>query len=125
MVETYLAPSKIQGIGLFASELIIKGQKVWEFTNGFDAKFSIESIENLSPPSKKRFLNYCYLSSDNNYILCFDDARFMNHSNKPNLLDDNFEEGLVIAECDIYPGVELTTHYRKFDVDFSKRKIPE
>ena len=49
------------------------------------------------------------------YVLCFDDARYFNHSDNPNCktiesLDD--KEGVEIAGKDIQKGEELTVNYK-------------
>lgn len=36
LVKTYIASSKIQGIGLFAGEFIPKGTKMWVLNQEFD-----------------------------------------------------------------------------------------
>jgi uncharacterized protein len=117
LVETYLASSNIQGIGLFAAQDIKKGAKIWVFTPGFDLKFTDKNLEELSPAAKRQFFNYCYKSKNGIYVLCFDDARFINHSESPNTLDDDDEEGVVTAAVDIKRGNELTTNYWTYDTD--------
>jgi uncharacterized protein len=53
------------------------------------------------------------------YILCTDDARFINHSSQPNTIDtQEGEEGLTIAARDIQPGEEITSNYEAFDADY-------
>lgn len=108
-------------MGLFANQFIPKGTPIWEFTDGFDIKVSEKELEKLSAPACEQFLNYCYHSSvDNAYVLCFDDARFFNHSANPNVtsIDSSHNpEGMEIASRDIEEGEELMCDCREFDID--------
>ena len=40
LVKTYLDKSSIHGLGVFASQVIRKGTKVWRFVDGFDRVYS-------------------------------------------------------------------------------------
>ncbi len=124
LVKTKIGPSKINGIGLFADQFIPKGTRVWKFQPGFDLKIDKSDLAKLSEPAKAIFLKYAYLNpATKKYILCFDDARFFNHSENANCLDfgstDDEEEGDDIAARDIQKGEELTCNYKKFDADFN------
>ncbi len=122
LVETYLAPSKIHGIGLFAKNCIPKGTKIWEFTPGFDQELTQEQIDQLSEACRERILNYVYYNANKmRYILCADDERFINHSKEPNIVgvgfcSDNRKEGETFAARDIEADEELTEDYRTFDM---------
>jgi hypothetical protein len=64
LVPTYVAPSPIQGLGLFAAEEIPAGAPVWRFERGIDVVIPFERIENL-PPAFRAFLDrYAYTSHD-------------------------------------------------------------
>lgn len=112
-INTRLKKSKISGIGLFAGEKIKKGTVVWKFNPKIDILLSKKEILTLSNPSKKQFYNYAFL--DNYYkkfMLCGDDARFFNHSDKPNC-NDKLKD-ITIAIRDIDKDEELTVDYRTF-----------
>lgn len=122
LVKTKIGPSEIQGIGLFADQFIPKGTAVWKFMPGFDLKTSKNALNELSQPAKEIFLKYAYLNpKTDKYVLCFDNARFLNHADEPNVIsidspDD--EEGIDVAAQDIRGGEELTGNYKEFDADF-------
>ncbi|MDP2856153.1 MAG: SET domain-containing protein [bacterium] len=122
LVKTKIGPSKINGIGLFADQFIPKGTQVWKYQPGFDLKIDKSEPMYLSEPSKAQFLKYAYLNSKTNkYILCFDDARFFNHSDNPNCIEAAYsddEETRDVAAKDIQAGEELTYNYKTFDADF-------
>ncbi len=121
LVKTKIGPSKISGIGLFADQFIKKGTVIWKFQPGFDLRVDKKALNKLSKPAKKQFLRYAYLNPDTHkYVLCFDDARFFNHSENPNCIDvpSDDKEGLTVAARDIKKGEELTCNYKDFDADF-------
>lgn len=122
LVKVKIGPSKIDGIGLFADQFIKKGTALWKFKPGFDLEIDAGDLIGLSESARDQFLKYAYLNpKTNKYILCFDDARFFNHSDRPNCTEvtspDDLE-GIDVAAQDINAGEELTCDYRKFDADF-------
>ncbi|MFA6973814.1 MAG: SET domain-containing protein [Parcubacteria group bacterium] len=121
LVKTKIGSSGIQGNGLFADQFIPKGTPIWKFKSGLDIIVSKDDVSSLPEIGKKQFLNYCYLNQKTNkYVLCFDDARFFNHSDDPNTGNiDSFddEEGIDIAIKDIGIGEEITCDYKEFDGD--------
>lgn len=126
LVKTKIGPSKISGMGLFADQPIKKGTTVWQFAPGFDIKISKEKLGALSAAAKEQFLKYAYLDGKTDeYILCFDDARFFNHSDDPNCEDIDTavetELDVTTAAKDISPGEELTCNYRVFDGDVAHK----
>jgi SET domain-containing protein len=125
LIQTKIGPSTIHGIGLFADEFIKKGTIIWKFNPAFDMRFDESQLESLSESARKQFFNYVYLNPRmNKYVLCFDDCRFINHSDDPNRLEvpsGGPEEGLDIAARDIQKGEELTCDYGSFDVLFKEK----
>ncbi len=122
LVKTKLDKSPIEGIGCFTEEFIPKGTPVWKFQDGFDLKIHTSDIEKLSEAGKVQFLKYAYKTKGDIYVLCFDDARFFNHADNPNLTEiDDGNEGINIAVKDIQNGEELTCDYKFFDMDANKK----
>ena len=119
LVKTRIALSKINGIGLFTLINIKKGQVVWRYKQIFDRTFAVGDVTNLPLLTKNFVEKYAYLSiKSGKYILCGDDARFINHSAKPNTLminDTRETEQVWVAERDIKKGEEITMDYRTFD----------
>lgn len=119
LVKTYLDKSAINGIGLFAAEAIEAGTVVWRLSD-IDLVIHKRDLEaqKLSELQLKFVETYSYVNG-NTYYLCIDDARFMNHSAKPN----THESGQCsIASRRIEAGEELTCNYGNFDD--SKRDLP-
>jgi SET domain-containing protein len=123
VVKTILAPSDIEGLGLFARQHIPKGAIVWTFVPGVDALFDESAIEALPAVTQDICRRYAYLDPNSKkYVLCGDDARFENHSENPNttgVYPEGQPFGIDIATRDIQEGEEITCDYRSFDAEFS------
>jgi len=115
LVRTVLKVSPIDGIGCFAGEHIAQGQPVWRFVPEFDRalrqNFAVADSEFLH-----RYAQLCPYSGL--WMLCVDNARFMNHSDNPNvavkapLSDPSLTHDAV---REILTGEELTCDYRVGD----------
>lgn len=118
LVPTRLAQSPIHGFGVFAVAPIAKGTAVWRFEPGLDMEFAPDVMERLPEHVRTFFAHYGYLDRYlNRLILCFDDARFVNHSDMPNVGTDYARDphGLDVALRDIAAGEELTMDYAGFE----------
>lgn len=113
LVPTLLGQSRIHGIGVFAAQPIARGAKIWEFTPGVDWKIPRDAFEQFPQPFRDQLRHWSYLNGNGVYVLCGDNAKFMNHSEEPNCDDDG--ETFTIARRDIAVGEELTCDYRTFD----------
>lgn len=125
LVKTRLAASEIHGIGLFAAEFIKEGTVVWESHPAFDIRLTAEQISGLPGPCREQIQKYSYREKHSGlYVLCGDDARFFNHSARPNCIDVYRGEGgdLTLAVRDIDAGEELTCDYALFDLDLVEGK---
>lgn len=114
LVPVIVKPSSIHGNGVFAVEAIPIRTPVWCFTPGFDLDLDPSLLEAQPPHFRERMLHYGYLDPRlKRYILCCDDARFINHSDAPNLAVDYSADryGLDYAARDIEAGEELTIDY--------------
>lgn len=119
LVKTAKRPSDIHGLGLFADQFIPVGTSTWRFTPGVDTAMHPEILERIPEVARDQFLTYAYLDIRTGlYVLCADDARFMNHSDDPAVRGDYSVEpvfGVDVAARDIEPGDELTCDYTTFD----------
>lgn len=113
-VNTAVRPSSIEGLGLFACEMIPAGHVIWEFNPKFDTAYSQEEFDYLPEAAKAHVRKYSYFCAEKNFwILCGDDARFMNHADSPNTYEEPGNK--TIASRDIAVGEEITCDYRQFD----------
>ena len=118
LVPTRLAQSPIHGFGVFAVAPIVKGVPVWRFERGLDMEFDPDIVGTLPGHVRTFFAHYGYLDRNvKRIILCFDDARFVNHSNTPNVATDYALDsyGVDVALRDIAAGEELTMDYGGFE----------
>jgi uncharacterized protein len=118
LVRTYLSSSKIEGIGIFATELIKAGDMIWRLDPKFDVIFTESEIEDLPPHMQDFVLRYLYphLKQPGTWVLESDNGRFMNHCESPNTDFTQFDEGFAIR--DIAAGEEITCNYYEFDSTF-------
>jgi uncharacterized protein len=125
MVKTLLKPSDIAGIGLFAAEDIPKGTVTWRFMPRFDRLLTEDEIESLPEIARASLLDHVYLhEASGKFVLCADNARFMNHADNPNtegVHEPGAIEGYDIASRDIRAGEELTCDYRTFDAHVDRK----
>ena len=111
IVKTYVAPSSIHGIGVFAAEPVKTGTRVWVLDPIIDVEITQEQIAGLPEPAREVALAHSFVNDDGRIILSRDNAVFFNHSDAPNTLAT--PEGNV-ALRDIAAGEELTESYRGF-----------
>lgn len=116
-VKTKVAPSSIEGFGLFAAEPIDKGRLIAQFDTFFGWQATLGAFELLHPIAKDFVRRYGWRKGVV-WFMDIDDSRFMNHSFTPNM--DVCSEHIFIARAarDIREGEELTEDYRTFDPDF-------
>ncbi|HXI87270.1 MAG TPA: SET domain-containing protein-lysine N-methyltransferase, partial [Parvularculaceae bacterium] len=118
LVSTYIAPSEIEGVGVFAAEPIKKGARLSRFEPEFD-RLVPRSVYETAPPHLRRLLDrYSFPHPDNADLLVYevDNSRFMNHSENPNTDFSDFANGVALH--DIAVGEELTCNYRDFFEDY-------
>lgn len=118
LVKTFLRPSAIHGIGLFAAERIPAGTVLWRFHPAVDRFIEERALEAMSAAAREQVLKYSYVDVHlRRRVLCGDDARFFNHSDEPNCLDlPDDDGGTTVAKRDIAEGEELTSNYAAFDL---------
>lgn len=114
MVRCYLAPSSIEGLGVFSTTDIRKGDLVWLFDPRFDTSIARADMESALPHIREFLERYTYdhPHDPDRVVLDGDEGRFMNHSDAPNVDLSAGDRG--IASCDIPAGVELTCDYADF-----------
>ncbi len=117
-VSTYLAPSAIEGLGVFTGEYIERGRLIWSLNTKFDIFIDPSEIE-AYPPHLQDFIaryTYPHLEMPGVVVLDSDNGRFMNHTLAPNTDFRIFDRGYALF--DIAPGEELTCNYHEFDPTF-------
>lgn len=114
LVRTYLAPSPVDGIGVFAAEPIKKGQHVWTFDPRFDKLIKKEDLA-TAPACLREYVEirgYPFHRDGDYILLDVDDAIYMNHSDTPNVDLTDVEAGYAVR--DIAVGEEMFCDYATF-----------
>lgn len=96
------------GWGVFATKIIPAGTIVWVLDK-LDREFSVQEYANLGQVYRNILDAYTFRNNQGNYVLCWDNGRFLNHSFQSNCLTTAYDFELSIKE--ILPGEELTKDY--------------
>jgi len=104
------------GFGVVATRLIPKGTITW-VQDELDQVFTPWRINSLGAIYERMLRKYTFINGRGEYVLCWDLARYVNHSCRPTCLSAgyNFE----IAVRDIQPGEELTDDYATLNLEGS------
>lgn len=121
LVKTYLAKSRIHGLGVFAGEFIRKGTKIWRFVDGFDRAYTPKQFARLPKPAKD-FIRHHGYRVDGEILLTVDHDHHMNHSDNANT---HWHNGCIVARRNIAKGAEITNDYRDFDPTFCAAFLKE
>lgn len=110
------------GYGVVATHFIPKGTITWALDK-LDREFSALEIEEMDPIYKDILSKYSFRNNMGQFVLCWDNGRFVNHSFNSNCLTTayNFE----IAIRDIHEGEELTDDYGYLNISEPFRGIEE
>jgi SET domain-containing protein len=118
LIQSYVAPSQIEGVGVFAAEAIPAGALIWRLDPGFDRLVRHEDVAGL-PPTFRTFAErygYPYPHDPAFLVLELDNGRFMNHSSAPNTCFTDPDAGYALRR--IEAGEELLCDYSEFDPAF-------
>ncbi|MBU1136412.1 MAG: SET domain-containing protein [Nanoarchaeota archaeon] len=122
VVKTKVKESGIHGRGLFADQDIKKGQIIWRYNSLIDRKIPQKKLLQLPSFVQKFVKYYSYLNDRDDFVLCGDGTRYINHSDNPNTEDkvtfwDKLfgREGISMASKNIKKGEEITSKYLRFD----------
>jgi uncharacterized protein len=110
------------GYGVVATRFIPKGTITWALDK-LDRIFTPAQVRSLDPVYQEVLDKYTYRNQEGNHILCWDNARFVNHSSNSNCLTTAYE--FEIAIRDIHPGEELTDDYGYLNIEEPFEVMPE
>ena len=102
------------GYGVFATAPIPAGTLTW-VRCAFDRTMTSDQVDALTEPYASIIQRYAYVDGRGDSVLCWDHARFMNHSCAPTCLSPGFD--FDIAVRDIEAGDELTCDYAMLNID--------
>jgi SET domain-containing protein len=114
VVDASAGESRIQGLGLIARTAIPQGAVIWVLNPKFDVVMTEAEWRELSRFARQQVEKHVYVDVvTGQYVLCSDDAKYMNHAEDPNTTSDTDH---TRTTRDIEPGEELTCDYREFDL---------
>lgn len=107
--DTELRPvSPSVGVGIFATRLIPLGTITWVL-DPLDQVFAPGMVDDLPPAYRPLIEKYSFRDESSQFILCWDHARYVNHSCDPNCAGTR--HGFDVAVRDIAVGEQLTNDY--------------
>jgi uncharacterized protein len=104
----------VVGYGVVAKKFIPKGTITW-VQDDLDQVFTPEAIQKLNPVMLNHLDTYCFTNNKGEKILCWDNAKFVNHSFNSSCMSTAYD--FEIAIRDIYPGEQLTDDYGYLNVE--------
>ena len=114
--------SREMGYGVVATEFIPMGTITWALDR-LDREFTPHHIEDLEPMYRDILSTYTYRNNKGNFVLCWDNGRYVNHSFHANCLTTAYD--FEIAIRDIQPGEQLTDDYGYLNITEPFKGIPE
>lgn len=110
------------GYGVVAKKFIPKGTITWALDE-LDREFTSKQYHEMDETYKEIIEFYSFRNNLGNYVLCWDNARFVNHSFNSNCLTTAYD--FEIAIRDIEAGEQLTDDYGYLNISEPFRGIDE
>mgnify|MGYP005812847291 CR=1 FL=1 len=114
--------SKEIGYGVVATDFIPAGTITWALDK-LDREFSPLEFQNMDPIYQNILDTYTFRNNKGNFVLCWDNGRFVNHSFNSNCLTTAYD--FEIAIRDIHPGEQLTDDYGYLNIPYPFRAMDE
>lgn len=122
-----LRSSELHGIGLFANQVIKKGQLVYTASPLLDLDITQEQFDGLDQKEKDEILWWGFFDRPSQrWHVDFDVSKFINHATGATVTQsEDHDEAYLVAARDIRPGEELTQNYLEFETqaDLERRGI--
>jgi hypothetical protein len=103
------------GYGVVATRLIPQGSITW-VRDDLDQTFSAAQVERMAASYREIIDKYCFVDAKGNFVLCWDLARYLNHSCDPSCRSAGYD--FEVAVRDIHPGEELTDDYGSLNLEY-------
>lgn len=101
------------GYGIVATKLIPEGSITW-VQDELDQIYTPEQVDKMLPHTQEMIDKFTFRNNKGNFVMCWDTAKYVNHSFKSNCLSTAYD--FEIAIRDIQPGEELTDDYGYLNV---------
>ncbi|MCR9265176.1 MAG: SET domain-containing protein [Flavobacteriaceae bacterium] len=110
------------GYGVVATKFIPAGTITWVL-DCLDREFTPLELQQMDPIYQNILDTYTFRNNKGNYILCWDNGRYVNHSFNSNCLTTAYD--FEIAIRDIQPGEQLTDDYGYLNIPLPFRAADE
>ena len=110
------------GYGVVATDFIPAGTITWVLDK-LDREFSPSDFLSMELIYQNILDTYTYRNNNGNFVLCWDNGRYVNHSFNSNCLTTAYD--FEIAVRDIHPGEQLTDDYGYLNIPYPFRGIDE
>ncbi len=110
------------GYGVVATKFIPAGTITWVLDK-LDREFTPLELQQMEPIYQTILDTYTFRNNRGNYILCWDNGRYVNHSFNSNCLTTAYD--FEIAVRDIQPGEQLTDDYGYLNIPLPFRAADE
>jgi len=110
------------GYGVVATKFIPAGTITWVLDD-LDREFTPLELQQMAPIYQNILDTYTFRNNKGNFILCWDNGRYMNHSFNSNCLTTAYD--FEIAIRDIHPGDQITDDYGYLNIPMPFRAIDE
>ena len=110
------------GYGVVATDFIPAGTITWVLDE-LDREFTQVEFQSMKPFYQNILDTYSYRNNKGNFVLCWDNGRFVNHSFDSNCFTTAYD--FEIAIRDIHPGEELTDDYGYLNIPEPFRGVDE
>ncbi len=110
------------GYGVVATKFIPAGTITWVLDQ-LDREFTPLELQQMDPTYQSILDTYTFRNNKGNYILCWDNGRYVNHSFNSNCLTTAYD--FEIAIRDIQPGEQLTDDYGYLNIPLPFRAADE
>lgn len=103
----------VVGYGVVAKKFIPKGTITW-VQDDLDQIYTPERVAKVNPMMQDYLETYCFTNNKGEKVLCWDNAKFVNHSFNSSCMSTAYD--FEIAIRDIHPGEQLTDDYGYLNV---------
>lgn len=110
------------GYGVVATDFIPAGTITWVLDK-LDREFSPTDLQAMEPIYQNILDTYTFRNNKGNFVLCWDNGRYVNHSFNSNCLTTAYD--FEIAVRDIHPGEQLTDDYGYLNIPYPFRAADE
>ena len=110
------------GYGVVATKFIPAGTITWALDK-LDQEFSQLEFQEMDSIYQNILDTYTFRNNKGNFVLCWDNGRYVNHSFNSNCLTTAYD--FEIAIRDIHPGEQLTDDYGYLNIPYPFRAIDE